>query len=170
MQSYSKAGEFDAIGKLKAAYYSNIIYYVTYAIIFFFLLAYAISKGISLNPEHLKVLIVSTSNTWGLFLLTVLLGYGLVEVPRQLWQISNKGYRLKKTYFEVDKLSADKNDAEETLREIYAEAREVLNVLQNHRGDARSKAQQIISKVPSVLAQELNSTSTRSNFVMIDIW
>ena len=46
----------------------------------------------------------------------------------------------------------------------FREAREVLNVLQNHRGDARDKAQQIITKIPSGLAQELNATSARSNF------
>ena len=47
---------------------------------------------------------------------------------------------------------------------ILREAREVLNVLQNNRGDARLKAQQIISKIPSNLAQELNSNSSRPNF------
>lgn len=29
------------------------------------------------------------------------------------------GYRLNKTYFDIDKLSADKNDSEDTLREVY---------------------------------------------------
>uniref|UniRef100_A0A7E4ZU73 LMBR1 domain-containing protein 2 n=1 Tax=Panagrellus redivivus TaxID=6233 RepID=A0A7E4ZU73_PANRE len=164
MQSYSNAGEFTAIGRLKAAWFNNAVYYFTYLVIFFFLLAYAISKGISLNYDHLKVIIVSASNTWGLFLLTVLLGYGLVEVPRQLWQISNKGSRLEKTYFDVDRLSAEKNDAEETLREVYMEAREVLNVLQNHRGDARGKAQQILAKIPNDIAQELSSSNSTHNF------
>lgn len=110
------------------------------------------------------MLIVSASNTWGLFLLTILLGYGLVEVPRQLWHIGSKGNRLLKAYFDVDKLSSDKNDAEETLKEVYREAREVLNILQNHRGGARSQAQQIISKIPQEIVQEINSSSSRPNF------
>ena len=67
----------------------------------------------------MKVLIVSASNTWGLFLLVVLLGYGLVEVPRQLWQMGNRGYRVQKAYFDIDKLSTDKNDAEEAIHEVY---------------------------------------------------
>lgn len=41
--------------------------------------------------EHLKVILISASNTWGLFLLVVLLGYGLIEVPRQLWQMGDRG-------------------------------------------------------------------------------
>jgi len=164
MQSYSNAGEFETVEKLKAAFFNNAIYYFSYAVIFFFLLAYAVSKGVSLNPEHLKVLIVSASNTWGLFLLTVLLGYGLVELPRQLWHIGNKGNRLLKAYFDVDKLSGEKNDAEETLREVYREAKEVLNVLQNHRGGARSKAQQIVSKIPNEIVNDINSSSSRPNF------
>lgn len=49
MQSYSKTGEFTALGKLKSAIYNNLIYYGTYVLIFFFLLIYAITKGVSLN-------------------------------------------------------------------------------------------------------------------------
>ncbi|KAI6218162.1 hypothetical protein M3Y99_01726400 [Aphelenchoides fujianensis] len=149
MQSYSNAGDFTATGKLKSALYSNAVYYGIYACLFIFLLFYALSKGVSLSFGNLKVLIISASNTWGLFLLVVLLGYGLVEVPRQLWQMGNKGYRLNKIYFDIEKLSTDKNDAEETIHELYNECKEVLNLLKNTRGPAREKLHGIMSRFPA---------------------
>lgn len=45
----------------------------------------------SIFREYLKVILISASNTWGLFLLVVLLGYGLIEIPRQFWQMGNRG-------------------------------------------------------------------------------
>lgn len=49
MQSYSKAGEFTTLGRFKSAIFNNLIYYGTYIFTFFFLLIYAISKGVSMN-------------------------------------------------------------------------------------------------------------------------
>jgi len=45
--------------------------------------------------------------------------FQLVELPRQLWQASDRGYRLSKAYFNVDKLSTEKNDAEDAVQEVY---------------------------------------------------
>lgn len=149
MQSYSDAGDFSSLGKLRSAIYSNAMYYGIYLAVFFMLLIYAAVKGMVLNAlvflffnykffdgyfywnllfkhlvpfhllcfflqiylkiflyvnrrirveearsifrEYLKVILISASNTWGLFLLVVLLGYGLIEVPRQFWQMGNRG-------------------------------------------------------------------------------
>uniref|UniRef100_A0A914EJH6 Uncharacterized protein n=1 Tax=Acrobeloides nanus TaxID=290746 RepID=A0A914EJH6_9BILA len=158
MQSYSNAGDFTPTGKLKTAFYNNAAYYGTYGVIFVFLVFYAVGKGVSLSFEHLKILLISASNTWGLFILVVLLGYGLVEVPRQLWQMGNREYRINKAYFDIDKLSTDRNDAEEAVREVYFEAKDALNILQNQRGLARHKAQVIVSKFPSDFVDELNQS------------
>jgi hypothetical protein len=67
----------------------------------------------------LKVLIVSASNTWGLFLLVILLGYGLIELPRHFWRAGIRGYRLKQAYFDIDKLSSEKSESDEAIQEAY---------------------------------------------------
>uniref|UniRef100_A0A8R1TJV2 LMBR1 domain-containing protein 2 homolog n=1 Tax=Onchocerca volvulus TaxID=6282 RepID=A0A8R1TJV2_ONCVO len=158
MQSYSNAGDFSALGKLRSAIYNNAVYYGTYFIVFFMILIYAAVKGVVLNAEHLKVILISASNTWSLFLLVVLLGYGLIEVPRQFWQMGNRGYRLNKTYFDIDKLSMDKNDAEDTVREVYREARNVLTLLSNEH-TLRRYAQTIMAKFPPQLISQITSCS-----------
>ena len=68
--------------------------------------------------EQLQIIGITASNTWGLFLLILLLGYGLVEVPRQYWRESQKGYRLMHTYFMLAKLSTEKSDADEDLEDV----------------------------------------------------
>ena len=66
----------------------------------------------------LKVLGITASNTWGLFLLVLLLGYGLVEVPRGIWNNSKRGHMLSYTYFKLAKLSVEKTEAEENLEDV----------------------------------------------------
>ncbi len=49
MQSYSNAGDFTALGKLRTALFENAIYYGSYLLIFSVLLVYVAAKGISLD-------------------------------------------------------------------------------------------------------------------------
>lgn len=119
MQSYSKAGDFDVKGKLKSALVDNAIYYGSYLTICGILLIYiALKPGVYLDWSKTKAIASSASNTWGLFLLILLLGYALVEVPRNLWNNSKKNYTLTYTYFRIAKLSTDKCEAEENMDDI----------------------------------------------------
>lgn len=74
MQSYLKAGDFTIKGKLKSALIDNAIYYGSYLFICAVLLIYIAAKGVSLDWQKLKTIASSASNTWGLFLLILLLG------------------------------------------------------------------------------------------------
>lgn len=126
MQFYSQSGAFTAFSKLKSALVDNAIYYGSYLLIFGILLVYVAAKRLFVDAESLKIICITASNTWGMFWLILLLGYGLVEVPRQMWLSGSKGYRLQKTYFDVEKLSTEKNDAEEALKEAYLESKSVF--------------------------------------------
>lgn len=63
----------------------------------------------------MKAIASSSSNTWGLFLLVLLLGHALVEIPRNLWNNSKPGYALQYSYFKVTKVWGEKSDAEEQV-------------------------------------------------------
>ena len=63
-------------------------------------------------------MLATASNTWGLLILSLLLGYGLVEVPRTLWNASRRSYSLNHCYFKAAKLYMDLSDAEEKLKEV----------------------------------------------------
>lgn len=90
---------------------------ILYLYIFALLNCYQM-KGCLDCRQKLKAIASSASNTWGLFLLVLLLGYALVEVPRSLWNSSKSGYVLNYSYFKAAKLSSEKCEAEETVDDI----------------------------------------------------
>lgn len=126
MQSYARSGGFSITGKIKTALIENAIYYGTYLLIFGSLLIYvAVHPKWHLSWYELQTIGITAANTWGLFLLVLLLGYGLVEIPRSYWNASRHGHLLMKTYFKASKLMTEKADAEENLEDVMEEVRKV---------------------------------------------
>uniref|UniRef100_A0A668A891 LMBR1 domain containing 2b n=1 Tax=Myripristis murdjan TaxID=586833 RepID=A0A668A891_9TELE len=134
MQSYARSGGFSITGKIKTALIENAIYYGTYLLIFGSLLIYvAIHPKWHLSWYELQTIGITAANTWGLFLLVLLLGYGLVEIPRSYWNASRRGHLLIKTYFKAAKLMTEKADAEENLEDVMEEVRKVSESIKyNH--------------------------------------
>ena len=64
------------------------------------------------------MLLITAANTWGLFLLVLLLGYGLVEVPRNVWHAANLARATARTHFRLARLSTEKQEAVEDLEDI----------------------------------------------------
>ncbi len=63
-------------------------------------------------------LLATASNTWGLLILTLLLGYGLVEVPRSLWNTTRRRHTMNHCYFKAAKLYTDLAEADDNLKEV----------------------------------------------------
>lgn len=156
MQSYIKAGDFTVQGKLKSALIDNAIYYGSYLFICGVLLIYiALKPGLDLDGQKLKAIASSASNTWGLFLLVLLLGYALVEVPRGLWNASKPGYTLNYSYFKVAKLSLDKCEAEETVDDIL-ESLQAATVSIGPGHPFHCNLETIFQKIPAELKDRMN--------------
>uniref|UniRef100_A0AAQ5Y702 LMBR1 domain containing 2 n=1 Tax=Amphiprion ocellaris TaxID=80972 RepID=A0AAQ5Y702_AMPOC len=134
MQSYARSGGFSITGKIKTALIENAIYYGTYLLIFGSLLIYvAVHPELHLSWYELQTIGITAANTWGLFLLVLLMGYGLVEIPRSYWNASRHGHLLIKTYFKASKLMTEKADAEENLEDVMEEVRKVSESIKyNH--------------------------------------
>ena len=148
MQSYSMAGDFTTIDKIKSALRANVIYYSTIGAIFTTLSIYVIFKS-GLDFASLKVIAISSSNTWGLFLLVVLLGYGLVELPRFCINRSRCFQSLSRHYFRVGKLNAEKCVAEEQLDDVLEEIHQVYSVLGPNENDPMNRyLAKVVSKCP----------------------
>uniref|UniRef100_A0A8C5DPH6 LMBR1 domain containing 2b n=1 Tax=Gouania willdenowi TaxID=441366 RepID=A0A8C5DPH6_GOUWI len=147
MQSYARSGGFSISGKIKTALIENAIYYGTYLLIFGSLLIYvAVHPKLRLSWS-LQTIGITAANTWGLFLLVLLLGYGLVEIPRSYWNASRHGHLLIKTYFKASKLMTEKVDAEENLEDVMEEVRKVSECIKyNH--PTRKFVDTILRKCP----------------------
>ncbi|KAK9890599.1 hypothetical protein WA026_011964 [Henosepilachna vigintioctopunctata] len=156
MQSYTKTGDFTIKGKLKSAFIDNTIYYGSYFLICGILLIYlALKPGVNLDWPKVIAIASSASNTWGLFLLVLLLGYALVEVPRSLWNNSNRSYVLTHSYFKTAKIMSDKCEAEETVDDVLESLHAVSLVIKpGHH--LYENLETIMQKVPTELRDRMN--------------
>ncbi|XP_051875424.1 G-protein coupled receptor-associated protein LMBRD2-like [Pristis pectinata] len=149
MQSYARSGDFSITGKIKTALIENAIYYGTYLLIFGALLIYvAVHPGLRLDWYQLQTIGITAANTWGLFLLVLLLGYGLVELPRSYWKAAQRGHLLAKAQFKAAKLMTEKVDAEETLEDVMEEVRK-LNDTVKYNHPLRKFVDTILRKCPT---------------------
>ncbi|XP_059608169.1 LMBR1 domain-containing protein 2 homolog [Phlebotomus argentipes] len=163
MQSYLKSGEFTIKGKLTSALVDNAIYYGTYLFICGILLIYLIAKPeISLDWQKLKAIASSASNTWGLFLLILLLGYALVEVPRSLWNDSNPQFMLLHAYFKLSKLNSEKIEAEENVEDVLDSLHYINNTIP-HNHELRVYVNIINRKVPVELMERYKRKDVEQN-------
>jgi len=149
MQSFTQAGEFSFLGKLKSSLWDNAIYYASYLFIAIILIIYiSLVPGLHLNWGRTKAIAAAASNTWGLTLLVFMMGYGLVEVPRTLWNNSKRGYSLNQAYFKISKLWGERNDAEGTLEEVLVSVEGVSRKLEEEQGQLKDLLDIIMRKVP----------------------
>ncbi|XP_008302158.1 LMBR1 domain-containing protein 2-B-like [Stegastes partitus] len=155
MQSYARSGAFSVVGKIKTALIENAIYYGTYLLIFISLLIYVTAHS-RWNHTWAELLTIgiTAANTWGLFLLVLLLGYGLVEIPRSYWLSSSHVYLLSKTYFKAAKMATEKVAAEENLADVMEEVAGVHeSVRYNHI--LRKCVDTILTKCPTEYQDEM---------------
>lgn len=155
MQSYARSGAFSRAGKMKTALIENAIYYGTYLLIFVSLLIYVvIHLKWKFTFSQLQTVCITAANTWGLFLLVLLLGYGLVEIPRSYWLSSNQAYLLNKTYFKVAKMATEKADAEENLANVMEEVATVHQSV-DINSPLRKRVDTILTKCPNIYEEEM---------------
>lgn len=159
MQSYSNAGDFTVLGKIKSALIENAIFYGTYLLIFGICLIYVAARpDLDIDGEKLKIIGVTASNTWGLFVLVLMLGYGLVEVPRSMWNNAKRGHKLSGTYFKIAKLSTEKTEAEESLEDVLEEIRRCAEKIRyNH--PLRPHMDTVLAKCPETTRRSLRTTN-----------
>lgn len=58
------------------------------------------------------------ANSWGLFLVIMFMGYGLVAVPRSLWNSGNIKKRLDELYIKAPRVKEECIDSELEFNEL----------------------------------------------------
>jgi len=164
MQSYTQAGEFTVWGKLRSALWDNMLYYASLIFIALILVIYiALQPNLGLNWERTKAIAAAASNTWGLFVLVLMLGYGLVEVPRNLWMRTKRGYQLNRAYFKVAKLMTERTDADEALDDALIAANAISTVV-GQEDMRRPYVEEILKKIPVELMDRIKRRRTDNPF------
>ena len=142
------AGDFTTVKKLKSAFIENIIFYGIFSVTFIVLLIYVAIHEKGLSMESLKVICITASNTWGLLLLIILLGYGLVEIPKSVYESSRHNRRLNYYYFKVAKLSAEKCEADEKLDDALEQIQHTFEAVVTTHQHLRPFIEVILDKCP----------------------
>ena len=123
LRSYIDSGEFTRRGKLKDAAKDAAIFYVPALAIILVFVGYMIVHD-GMTFELLRALGRGFINAIGLFLLVAFLGYGFVEVPRDLFNKANTEGQLRYFKFRVavqsEALQNARRKLEETLELVHS--------------------------------------------------
>jgi hypothetical protein len=109
LQEYEMAGEYTRLRKLKRAIRRLLWMFFLMATAGLIFIIYLGFIG-ELVIARLPYVLVAFSNCWGLFQTILLLGYGLVAVPKYLWFESNFEHYLHYLAYKAALVSEEKND------------------------------------------------------------
>lgn len=102
--------------RMREAIRFNLRFYISAGVLLALLVVFvAVRKGVELGD--ILGLSMAMANAWGFLLMVLLLGYGLVEIPRQLWFAANQDRRLRFYYFKAVSVYNDRESAIDKLSE-----------------------------------------------------
>lgn len=122
LMEFENAGDFRFHMRIKTALKRNLVWYVIYLVFAVFAYAFIPNKWRSASggsEQSLSIVgfYIALSNTVGLVILTLLMGFGLVGLPRSLWRASDKTGKLAKLYADLSAQNAVKQAAVSKLKE-----------------------------------------------------
>eukprot|EP00884_Botryococcus_braunii_P014847 jgi/Botrbrau1/23363/Bobra.0051s0016.1 len=109
-QGCSDAGDFTYVGRFMTSIRDHITYYAIIGAVGCVGVGLLLLTG-RLHWRELLPLAMTASNTYGLVAVILLLGYGLVAIPRLLWMDSNPEQRLRYYYHRVGRAAEKMEDA-----------------------------------------------------------
>jgi hypothetical protein len=138
----------------------NVWFYTMVGVPSFFFLIYAL-VGLRVPVSMLLDLAIPASNAYGLLLLSILMGFGLVEIPRGLWYNANTEWKLRMIEAELPLL---KESCVDTEAEVYEVARLLALASQKipQNDPVRPKLNKILERCPLAL-NERNAAVEEAN-------
>ncbi|KAJ3247195.1 LMBR1 domain-containing protein 2 [Chytriomyces hyalinus] len=159
MLSFVRSGDFAFWPKLKGALKENVIMYAIMGVAGIAFLVYMI-VAVKFTTESLTAILMAAANAWGLLLCTCMLGYGLVEIPRDLWATASPARRLRALEIAAPRSKEKMIDSE---AEVYEVARELATL--NHKvPDAdplRVHIDLLLSKCPLAMDEKVRGDVDR---------
>ncbi|EGG17875.1 hypothetical protein DFA_08876 [Cavenderia fasciculata] len=122
--SFVLTGDFKLTERIQRAIRENVYLYLIFAVIGLIILIWLLAVK-QLDWNSMVGYAMAAANTWGLFLVIVLMGYGLVETPRTIWNHSNRVLVLRHLQFKVSSLVDTKR---KTSDELFATLKQVKKV------------------------------------------
>ena len=165
-QSYVNIHYFSIWKRIAWALVQNGIIFLSLALISIIIMLFLIIKE-GWNFNNILSMAVTASNVWVLFFLILLLGYGLVEIPRYLFKIARYDSYLKYLYFQTGKTYFEKLESEVEMNDVEHELRFITQMI-NDNNDPMVKFIKIIIKKLPLPAQAQFSLNVESSNVNLD--
>ncbi|RCI06896.1 LMBR1 domain-containing protein 2 [Rhizopus stolonifer] len=118
LQAYVNTGEFTIAKRIKSAIHVNLRFYSIYLVVGLVGLIYLVFGSGLTTREGIQSYVMAAANSWGLFLVIVLMGYGLVSVPRSLWYTGHYTARLHHLYANAARVKEECMDSELEFNEL----------------------------------------------------
>ncbi|KAI8382453.1 LMBR1-like membrane protein-domain-containing protein [Blakeslea trispora] len=118
LQAYVNTGEFTIAKRIKAAVHVNLRFYSIYVVVSVIGLIYLIFGNGLTTKEGIQSYVMAAANSWGLFLVIVFMGYGLVSVPRSLWYYGKYTTHLHQLYAKAAQVKEECTDSEFEYNEL----------------------------------------------------
>jgi hypothetical protein len=163
LQVYDCAGEFTTIEKIKASIAENIKWYIIFGVIFIMIISIMIiMKGIK-SFHGVILLCIAMSNTIGMILLVIFLSYGLAELPKKLYYLSNTKKNLDENFTKISQNFEKFTDAKFKLDEILTTLSNMLTSLTNNEEKIVINA--LINSCTNTIKYVSNLTIEKSHIV-----
>jgi len=135
VREFLSSGEFTARGRARDALHSAAYFYIPAVVLGLVLIFYLVfTTGVSFS--QVRQIGRGMMNTIGLFILIAFLGYGLVEVPRMLWNKGNTEGQVRYLKFRVATQSEAVQNARRRLEETLELVHATNNQLSQEKGAA----------------------------------
>lgn len=125
---FHSSGYFSVYEKLRDAVLKNIKYTVIAAVVAVVYITVEVSSGKG-SLSNVVGFMMAAGNTYGLLLIILLMGSGLVNLPRRLWQMSDYSAEQTKYYLLAPSVESAYNEARYELEDCEAEIRNIFEAV-----------------------------------------
>ena len=117
---YHSSGSFSLYGKIVDALKMNCLMAAIAVVAAILFLIFMVANGHG-TINHVIGFMMAAGNTYGLLLIILLMGYGLVALPRRLWQITDYTSEQTRLYLSAPSVEADFHESRYALEDCEAE-------------------------------------------------
>ncbi|KAF9161923.1 hypothetical protein DFQ26_004019 [Actinomortierella ambigua] len=158
LQAYTQSGQFTVMKRLRNAVRDNLIYQMVIGFVALLGLLYVIY---TIGTKDLRAYLMALSNSWGLILVVVFMGHGMVDVPRRLWHKGNNERELRRISFKASAVKDTKLDAEEEVMRVAKELSIVCHKLQSS-DPLKPLVDKMVHNFPEARSIQFDSSRTSS--------
>ena len=147
LQGYVIAGEFNILGKSCYSLKLNLIFYGAFVGILTAIIIYLRIFTTITGQAGIAAFLMALTNAFGLLIVIMLLGHGLVRIPRHLWHQSDAKLQLRKLEKRALSMKEELTDAEHKLSSLVIEVHSLAHRRINHH-ELQPLIDKLVSKTP----------------------